>query len=311
MIPPQVMERARLLGILLTAGGAVLFSVKAIVIKLSYRYGIDTVSLLALRMALAVPAYLLIAGLLTWAQPAPSLSRRQWLQILGLGLCGYYLASYLDLAGLQFVSAGLERLVLYVYPTLVLLYGRLFFGRRVQPAELVAVAICYLGLAVVFAEDLRLYEDDVLIGGLLVFGSAAAYALFMTGSGRLIPRVGSVRFTCYAMTAAGLGIAAHFLLTQPADLLALPAPVYGLGAFLAIACTTIPSFMTAAGVGRIGAERAALIGMVGPASTLVLGHLILDEPVTLVHLLGSALILGGVIYISLHKAPAVAPGRAQ
>lgn len=301
---------SRLIGFLLTAGGAVLFSLKAIVVKLSYHYPVDAVTLQTLRMVLAVPIYLLVALWLLRGERRTALSARQWLAVAALGLCGYYLASILDLMGLRYVSAGLERLILYVYPTLVLLFGWLLFGRRVRPAELVAVAVCYAGVAVVFAEDLRLYSADVLLGGLLVFGSAAAYALFMVGSGRLIPAVGAMRFTCYAMTAAGIGVTAHFLLARPLDVLALPAPVYGLSALLAVACTAVPSFMLAAGVGRIGAEQAALVGMVGPASTLVFGYLLLDEPITPVHLLGTALILGGVIYLGLDKPKPARAGSA-
>lgn len=302
-------RRHYLTGLGLAAAGAVLFASKAIVIKLSYAYPIEAVGLLALRMAFAVPIYLAIALVLRQLQPAVPLSRRQWLAVVALGLCGYYLASLLDLMGLQYISAGLERLILYVYPTLVLLLSRLLFGRAIGRIELVALALCYAGLALVVAEDLRLYAGDTLLGGLLVFGSAAAFAVFMLGSGRLIPSVGSMRFTCIAMSAAGAGVGAHFLLAQPVDLLALPTPVYVLGAVLAIGCTVLPSFMMAAGVARIGAERASLIGMIGPAATLLMGWAVLGEPVTLVHAAGTALILVGMLQLGRRRQqPAPAPG---
>jgi drug/metabolite transporter (DMT)-like permease len=228
-----------------------------------------------------------------------------------LGLCGYYLASILDLAGLRYVSAGLERLILYVYPTLVLLFGRLLFGRRIRRAEFIAMAVSYAGLLLVFAEDVRLYEDGVVIGGALVLGSAAAYALFILGSGRLIPAIGAMRFTCYAMSAAGIGIGAHFALAQPANLLTLPMPVYGWGVVLALGCTVLPSFLLAAGIARVGAERAALVGLIGPVSTIAVAHLALGEPVTAVHLLGGGLILLGVLSLTLGKTPAPAPVAAH
>lgn len=303
---PDTPARVRSLeftGLALAAAGTALFSLKAIVIKLSYEHAVDPVSLQTLRMLLAVPLYLLIALALSGFGRATPLNRRQWLQIIGLGLCGYYLASLLDLLGLQYVSAGLERLILYVYPTIVLLIGRFTAGRRLQPRELIGMAVSYLGLAVVFGQDVALYQQNVLLGGLLVFASAAAYAVFIAGSGRLIPAVGSMRFTCYAMTAAGLGVGLHYFFARPAGLLELAPPVYGLGILLAVGCTVLPSFMIAGGIARIGAERAAMMGMIGPACTLLLGNLILGEALTPVHVVGTALVLGGIVYLSRKPVP--------
>lgn len=286
------------LGVALTVAGAVLFSLKAVVVKLSYGYTVDPVSLQTLRMAMALPIYLVIALLLHQRRPRP-LTPRQWAGVTGAGLCGYHLASVLDLTGLLYVSAGLERLVLYAYPTLVLIFSRVLFGRPIRRIELGAIALSYIGLAVVFAQDLRLGDGGVLIGGLLVFASAAAYALFIIASGRLIPAVGSMRFTCYAMAAAGAGIGLHFALARPSDILALPAPVYWLGIVLALGCTVLPSFMLAAGIGRIGPERAALIGMIGPVSTLIAAYLVLGEPITPAQIFGGGLIIAGVLWMSL------------
>lgn len=304
-------SRAQWLGIGLTVAGAVLFSAKAIVIKLSYHYPVDPVSLQALRMTVALPLYLLVAAFFIGPRVALSGGDR-WL-IAGLGLLGYYVASVLDLGGLQYVTAAMERLVLYVYPTLVLLYGRVLFGRRVSRTEWIAVAISYAGLAVVFGGEVGGGQTDVWLGGGLVLASAAAYAGFMVGSGRLIPRVGSVRFTCYAMSAAALGVATHFLLTRPLAVLDLPAPAWGLVVTLAVACTLLPSLLLAAGIARLGAERVALLGMVGPVSTLILGSWLLDEPFGLPQLAGTLLILAGVGYLSLGRraAPAAAPAPAR
>jgi drug/metabolite transporter (DMT)-like permease len=299
---PSPSRRTEIIGLSLAAGGTALFSLKAIVIKLSYAYPVDAVTLQTLRMLLAVPLYLLIAGVLLGIGGAARLTVRQWLAVGGLGLCGYYVASILDLMGLQHISAGLERLILYVYPTMVLLIGRFAFGRRLQARELVGMTVSYLGLAIVFGQDLALYQDGAVVGALLVLASAAAYALFIAGSGRLIPLVGSTRFTCYAMTAAGIGVGLQYLVRQPTDLLTLPPQVYWLGALLAVACTVVPSFMIAAGIGRIGSERTALVGMIGPACTLALGNLILGEPLTVFHVIGTLLVLGGILHIS--RAPA-------
>lgn len=295
-------RRREIIGLALAAVGTALFSLKAIVIKLSYVYTVDAVTLQTLRMALSVPLFLLIAAVLVGIGGGRPLSRRQWLAIAALGLCGYYAASILDLLGLQYVSAGLERLILYVYPTIVLLIGSVLFGRRIQRREIIGIAVSYVGLMVVFAQDVRLYSEHTALGALLVLASAAAYAVFIAGSGRLIPAVGSMRFTCYAMTAAGIGVGTHFIVTQPADLLQLPPQVYWLGILLAAGCTVLPSFMIAAGIGRIGAERSAAMGMIGPACTLMLGNLILDEPLTAAHVTGATLVMGGIFYMSRKPA---------
>src|SRR5690625_58930 len=285
-------------GFILAAVGTALFSLKAIVIKLSYGYAIDAITLQALRMLLSVPLYLLVAGVLLRIGGTPRLTKNQWLAIISLGLCGYYIASILDLMGLQYISAGLERLILYVYPTIVVFIGRAFFGRPIQRRELIGMLISYFGLAIVFAQDLRFYSDGLVLGTLLIIGSATTYAIYIAGSGRLIPLVGSLRFTCYAMTAASLGVGLHYSVAQPGSLLTLPLPVYWLGGLLAIGCTVLPSFLIAAGIARIGPERAAMTGMLGPACTLLLGNVLLDEPLTLVHLIGAALVLSGILYLS-------------
>lgn len=300
------------IGLLLATVGTALFSLKAIVIKLSYDYPIDAVTLQTLRMLLSVPLYLLVATVLLRVGGTPRLTGRQWLAVISLGLCGYYVASVLDLMGLQYISAGLERLILYIYPTMVLLIGRLAFRRPIQRRELVGMAVSYIGLAIVLVQDFKFYNDNLILGSLLVLGSAATYAVYIAGSGRLIPLVGSLRFTSYAMIAAGLGVAVHFLVAQPADLLALPAQVYWLGVLLAVGCTVLPSFMIAGGIARIGPERAAMMGMLGPACTLLLGNVILDEPLTALHVLGTALVLGGILHLSRRPAAAstAAPQQA-
>lgn len=308
--PSATPRRREIIGLALAAVGTALFSLKAIVIKLSYAYTVDAVTLQTLRMALSVPLFLLIAGVLLGIGRGQPLSRRQWFTVVALGLCGYYAASILDLLGLQYVSAGLERLILYVYPTIVLLIGSVLFGRRIQRREVVGMAVSYVGLAMVFAQDVRLYSEHTALGALLVLASAAAYAVFIAGSGRLIPAVGSMRFTCYAMTAAGVGVGAHFAVSQPTDLMQLPTQVYWLGILLAAGCTVLPSFMIAAGISRIGAERSAAMGMIGPACTLALGNLILDEPLTATHIAGAALVMGGIFYMSREPAPTAAAAPA-
>lgn len=302
-------KRAYGAGLALVAAGVCLLSLKGIVIKLSYALDIDAVSLLLLRLSLALPVYLVVARLS--AGSGPRLTRRAWLGVAGCGLLGAYVASILDFWALQFITASLERLVLYAYPTLVLVFSRLFFGRRIRRGDLVALGLAYGGLAIVFAQDARLYElEATAIGTGLVLASAAAYALFLVGSGELIPKLGSVRFTAYAMIAATAGIVVHFAVARPTTIATLPPEGFALAGFLAVACTIAPSFLMSAGLGRIGAANAAMVGMVGPPVTIAAAHFVLGEAITWRHGLGTVLIVAGVLGVTL-RGRAPAPARRK
>ncbi|MBA1148123.1 DMT family transporter [Ectothiorhodospiraceae bacterium WFHF3C12] len=285
-------------GLALVAAGVALLSLKGIVIKLSYALDIDAVSLLLLRLGIALPVYLVVARF-AGAGGEP-LSRRQWLGVAGCGLLGAYLASILDFWALQYITASLERLVLYAYPTLVLLFSRILFGRRIRRSDLAALALAYSGLALVFVQDARLYDlEATAVGTALVLASAAAYALFLVGSGELIPKLGSVRFTAYAMIAAAAGIGVHFALARPTAIATLPAEGFALAGFLAVACTLAPSFLMSAGLGRVGAANAAMVGMIGPPVTIAAAHFVLGEAVTWRHGVGTVLIIAGVLGVTL------------
>ncbi|PND36389.1 EamA family transporter [Paucibacter aquatile] len=280
-------------GFALATAGAIAFSGKAIIVKLAYRHGVDAITLLMLRMLMALPLFVLLAW---WAgRGKPALTRRDAWVVLGLGFSGYYLASFLDFAGLAFVSASFERLILYLNPTLVLLLGWLFFKRRVTGRQLLALAISYSGVLLVFGQELSLQGPYVGLGAALVFGSAFSYACYLLFSGEEVRRLGAMRLTGLATTVACLLCIAQFLMLRPLSGLAQLAPeVWWLSLLNATACTFAPVLMVMLAIERLGASLAAQTGMVGPMSTIVLGALILDEPFTVWVLMGTLLVLGGV-----------------
>jgi drug/metabolite transporter (DMT)-like permease len=294
---------APLTGALMVAVAAVAFSGKAIIVKLAYRHGVDAVTLLALRMLFAAP---LFAALAWWAARrarATRLSRRELATVFLVGLLGYYLASLFDFLGLQYITAALERLVLFLYPTLVVLYAALASRQRIRHRDVLALALSYVGIALVFVNDLTTQQTNVALGAFFVLLSAICYAAYLIGSGRLIHRVGSVRFAGLASLAATLGVLLHFLaLRDVALLVAQPAPVHGWALLMATVSTVLPIVLTSAGIRRIGSDNAAMIGTLGPAATIFLGYVFLDEPITAVQLAGAALVVSGVLVIALKRA---------
>jgi len=261
---------------------------------------VEAVTLLALRMAFSLPAFLWVG--LRASRGAPPLSRRDWLAVVALGLLGYYGASILDFLGLQYISAGLERLILFTYPTLTLLLSALFFGHHITRREWIALGLCYAGIAAAFAHDLHLSAGAtaVWIGGGFVFASSLCYALYLSGSAPMLARIGVARLTALALlvsTAATLG---HFLATQPLEALRQPLPVYAYGLAMALLSTVFPVFAQAAAIRRIGSGRAALIGTVGPLMTIGLGWLVLDEAISGAQIAGAGLVtLGGLAAATL------------
>ncbi|MBK9245588.1 MAG: DMT family transporter [Burkholderiales bacterium] len=273
-----------------------MFSAKAIVVKLAYRHGVDAETLLALRMLMSVPFF---AAALWWtSRGAAPLSRRDHALLLVIGVLGYYLASYFDFLGLQYISAALERLILYLNPTLVLLLSLLVLRRPVTRFDLLALLLSYGGILLVFWHDVRLEADGVALGAALVFASAACYAVYLVLSGELVRKVGAIRLTAYAMCVATVGVCLQFALLRPLASLAQPAPVLWLSLINAVLCTVLPVFATMMAVARIGAGSVALAGMVGPVSTIALGYVFLGEPVSGSQLAGTALVLAGVFVLS-------------
>lgn len=279
-------------GIALATAGAIAFSGKAILAKLMYRHGVDAVQVVFWRMLLALPLFLALAW---WAgRGKPAFTRRDWANVIGLGFCGYYLASMLDFLGLQFITASLERLILYLNPTLVLLMSVLWLRVRVSLRQMVAIALSYAGVLIVFSHELTFEGTNVALGAALVFGSAMSYAVYLVASGEVVKRIGALRLTGAATSVACVfAIAQLFVLRAPAAAL-VPEPVIWLSLLNAVLTTFAPVVMVMMAVERIGAPLAAQCGMVGPMSTILLGVVLLGEPFTGWVIAGTVLVLSGV-----------------
>ena len=291
----------RTIGIICLLLGAVLFSSKGVIIKLAYRYSVSSISLLGLRMLFSLPLFLLVGYFRSGKRgERAEMTRRDWGTIIALGTVGYYLASYTDFLGLQYLSAGMERVILFSYPTLVLIMQRLLFGTRIRPVQWAATALCYVGIFIAFSgSDLRA-GSNFLTGAGLVFLSALLYASYIIGSGRYAPRLGNVRFTSLALVSASVAVITHTLLSAD-PLLGLPVPVYAYAAVMAVFCTVIPSYLVTEGVKRLGAGDAAIVGAVGPLATVVLEYYFLGELLTPLQAVGGACIVAGVVIIGRSK----------
>jgi drug/metabolite transporter (DMT)-like permease len=276
----------------LASAGSIAFSGKAIIVKLAYRHGVDAVTLIMYRMLFALPLFLALAW---WAgRGKPALTSRDWRVVAGLGLTGYYLASFLDFAGLAYVSAGFERLVLYLNPTLVLLIGRVLFKRRVAGGQLFALAVSYTGVLLVFGHELGVAGGHVALGAALVFASAVSYAVYLVFSGEEVRRLGALRLTGLASTVACLLCLLQFALLRPLSAAQVAPPVLWLSVLNATACTVAPVLMVMMAIERVGATVAAQTGMIGPLSTILMGVVILGEPFTVWIALGTLFVLSGI-----------------
>ena len=294
------MLNERLTGAALVALGAIAFSGKAIMIKLAFRHGVDPTTLLAFRMIFSAPLFLLLAW---WASRgahvAPMSGRDRW-TVFALGIVGYYLSSYFDFLGLQHITAALERLVLFLNPTLVLILSALLFHRRITLRDAAAIVLSYLGIVAAFVNDLTTQPGNVVLGTAWVLLSAVLYAAYLIGSGRIVGRLGSLRLAGYAGSVSCLAVVAHFMLTSDPRLLFTQAPqVYWLSLLMASVATVLPIALIAEGIRRLGASHASIIASIGPIVTIFFGAIFLGEPVTAMQLLGAALVLAGVLTISL------------
>lgn len=286
-------------GIALALFGAIAFSGKAIIVKLGYRYGADAITLLALRMLVALPFFALMAWWVRRDRQRFRLRGSDRWKVIGLGFSGYYLASFLDFAGLHYITATLERLILYLTPTLVLLIGVVLFRRRPAARQLLALAISYCGVALAFAHDLGVGGDAIALGAALVFLSALSYAIYLVGSGEVVARIGAMRLTAYASAVAAGFCLLHFFLSRPwHSLFELPAGIYWLSLLNGTLCTVLPVLATMMAVQRLGSAMASQIGMVGPVSTIVMSVLILGEPMGPWQVAGTVLVVLGVFVVT-------------
>ena len=294
-------SRRQRIGWWLAALAAILFSAKAILAKILYRHGIDAVTLITLRMAFALPVFGTVAWLETRRARARGdhLSWHERAQVVLLGLLGYYLSSYLDFWGLEFIPVALERIILFLTPTVVMLLGTLWLGRRASRREWIAVAVCYLGVVLVFlGQHTTGQARQLWLGSALVFGATLSYAAYLVLSGRLVQRVGSLRLVAYAMSVSTFACLLQFVLLREVDTLLLAWPIHAWSLLNAMLCTVMPVYLTMFAIARIGPSATAQMSFTGPLALLFLGWWLLDEQVTGWQLLGSAIVLLGVLVLT-------------
>jgi drug/metabolite transporter (DMT)-like permease len=295
-----ITRRAQLTGLAMAVVGSIAFSGKAIIVKLAYRYGVDAVTLIMYRMLFALPFFLAMAW---WASRGKEpLSRNDWLGVIGLGFCGYYLASFLDFLGLQYISASLERLILYLNPTIVLILGALLFKKKITRTQAIAMALSYGGVLLVFGHEVSFEGKNVLLGTSLVFASAVSYAIYLVYSGEMVKRLGSLRLVGIATSVACLFCIAQFAVLMPMSAAVVAPEVLWLSILNATLCTAVPVVLVMMAIERIGASLAAQTGMIGPMSTIAMGVIFLGEKLNLWIIGGTVLVLLGVYWVSRSKA---------
>lgn len=288
-------------GIIIAFTGAVCFSTKAIIVKLAYRdTAIDAVSLLALRMIFSLPFFVISAAMTSRRAGNVQFTFSQWVAVAFVGCLGYYISSLLDFIGLQYVTAGIERLILFIYPTLVLLLSMVWFKTTITRQQWIAVVITYFGLLLAFVNEVRVNssnDENFVLGSVLIFICAITYAMYIVGSGRLIPVIGAAKFNSYAMSFACVAVLIHFFITSDQSLFHFPAAVYYYSFLMAILSTVIPSYLVSEGIKRIGSDNAAIVGSVGPVSTIVQAYIFLGESISILQMAGTILVLLGVLVI--------------
>lgn len=283
-------------GLLLGIVGAIAFSGKAIIVKLAYRHGVDAVTLIMYRMLFALPIF---AAMAWWASRGKApLTRKDWVGVMWLGFSGYYLSSFLDFAGLAYISASLERLILYLYPTLVLLLGLVLYGRRVNKRQIVSMAISYCGVLLVFGSEISLQGTGAAWGAILVFLSAVLYSTYLIYSGEIVNRIGSLRLVGLATSVACVCCLLQFVILKPFSAAVVVPEVIWLSLLNATVCTALPVLAVMMAIERIGPAMASQTGLIGPMSTILMGVFILDEPFTVWVAAGTVLVIAGIFVLT-------------
>jgi drug/metabolite transporter (DMT)-like permease len=300
-----VNRRGFIIGFSLCLTGAICFSSKAVFVKLAYKsISIDSVSLLTLRMLFSMPFFVFSAFLHSRKENNKKFTYKEWLSVALVGCLGYYVSSLLDFIGLKYITAGMERLILFIYPTLVLLISNLLFNEKINVLQWVAIALCYFGIGLACWKELFINDhinNQFYYGVLSVFACAITYASYVVGSGKLIPVIGAAKFNSYAMSFASIAVVIHFLFASEKSLLDLTPTAYLYGFLMAIISTVIPSYLISESIKRIGSNNTAIISSVGPISTLFQAFIFLGEPIVALQLVGTAFILTGVLLISVKQ----------
>lgn len=280
--------------------GVVMFSSKAVMVKMAYNYSIDAVSLLMLRLMFSLPVYIIILLLSIKKLRQKALPVKDYLTIVFFGFLGYYLASYLDFVGLKYVSASLERLILFIYPTLVLILSAIFLGKRATLAQKIAVLVTYAGVGMAFIKT-NMESENLILGAVLIFFCALSYAAYLVGCGKLIPKFGAAQFTSIAMIVSTLSALVHYLVENGANFTEYPAEVFVLSLAMAVISTLIPSFLLAEAIRRIGSTNVAIVGSFGPISTIILAMIFIGEIITLYQIIGTFVVVVGIMIIGIKK----------
>ncbi len=289
------------IGIIFAVLGIVLFSAKAVMVKLAYTHGVDHLTLLLFRMGFALPFYLAIALYTKPLQPQ-EIKSRDYIWLIFLGFLGYYLASLFDFMGLQYIKAGLERIILFIYPTIVVLLSWVFFKNKLSRNQFLAILVTYVGVLITFWDEIGVSGEPIYWGGFLIFLSALTYAAYLVGSGWLIPKFGVLRFTSYAMIVSTFCIMVHYAVVSDFDLFNYPKEVYYLGLAMALFSTLLPSFLVSAAIKRLGASTFSIFGSLGPISTIILAFFFLDERITYLQVFGMFVVIAGVTLVSKRKS---------
>ena len=292
-----------IIGAILVFVGAVCFSAKAVMVKLSYQYEIDAITILTLRMLFSLPFYMVILffNRKKLEETKSSLTRKDWVNVVIMGIVGYYLASIFDFIGLSYVTAGLERLILFIYPTLVVILSAVFLKKKIGKTEYIALGLTYLGVLVVFFDDAVVSQNNVWLGAACIFASALTYAFYLIGTGQLTPKLGSVNYTALSMIVSTIVVFIHYLIVGKIDALFANTDVLWLALNMAVFSTVIPSFLIAEGIRLMGSARASIVASIGPVSTIVLAYYFLNEAFGLIQFAGTILVLIGVITVSVKK----------
>ena len=291
-----------------------LFSTKAIIVKKAFAdTSVDALTLLTLRMVFSLPFFLAAAFLVSNQAGNVQLTKKQWLYVVVLGLFGYYLSSYFDFVGLQYISAGLERLILFLYPTLVVLMNRIVFKQTIKKIQLIALLLTYTGIGIAYFNEMQIDTSNpyFFLGSALIFLCSITYAFYIAGSGKIIPSVGAAKFTAYAMLSATAGIFVHYIFRGDYSGFTEASGMWGYGLLLSIMATVIPTFMLSAGLSRIGANNVAIISAVGPVSTILQAHWILGEPIHTGQIIGTALVIAGVLLTGWKSEEAVGVSKRE
>jgi len=292
-----------IVGAVLVLLGSICFSAKAVMVKLAYRYEIDSVSLMALRMIFSLPFFVLIAYISNKKSTQEvQLQKRDWGMIAVFGILGYYVASLADFIGLQYITASLERVILFTYPTIVVLIAALFLNQKIKKAEVFTLVLTYAGIGIALFENFKLPDgDDALMGSAFIFAAAVGYAIYVTGSGQMLKKIGTLQYNSLAMTAACFAIILHHLIAYRLDLFHFQREIYILGFLMGVFSTVIASFLLIGGIRIIGATPAAIISSIGPISTIILAYIFLGERLSGLQWVGTLIVIFGVLVITLNK----------